>query len=317
MPDKITITAPSRLHFGLMNFGGQAEREFGGLGVMIDRPGLMLRVVPSEHFAVQGELAQRVRHFTRQWQAYHGREIELPCAIEVLSAPREHTGLGVGTQLGMAVALGLSRFFQLPSQTAIELATSVGRGQRSAVGVYGFVEGGLVVERGKLPGERISPLDAQFALPSDWRFVLFCPPAEVGLASADEVKAFAELPPVPVAVTNELARIAREELLPAAAQGDFTKFAESLYRYGHLAGECYAARQGGPYNGPRLAGIVAKLREQGVMGVGQSSWGPTIFAALPSQAASDGLLQELTAWIAAEQLHVTIASVCNTGALVT
>ena len=138
----------------------------------------------------------------------------------------------------------------------------------------------------------------------------------MGLASDDEVRAFAELPPVPLAVTAELARIARVELVPAAALGNFSAFAASLFRYGHLAGECFAARQGGPYNGPRLAAIVAKLRDLGIVGVGQSSWGPTIFAALPTAAASEAIVDEIKDWLDEEQLDVTIAGVCNDGATV-
>ena len=53
--------------------------------------------------------------------------------------------------------------------TPAELAQSVGRGLRSAVGTYGFVHGGMIAERGKLPGEVISPLDARVVLPEDWR----------------------------------------------------------------------------------------------------------------------------------------------------
>jgi predicted sugar kinase len=34
----IRVRAPSRLHFGLLAFGNEAPRQFGGVGVMIDRP---------------------------------------------------------------------------------------------------------------------------------------------------------------------------------------------------------------------------------------------------------------------------------------
>ncbi|HTN73797.1 MAG TPA: hypothetical protein VL096_01070 [Pirellulaceae bacterium] len=315
MPAPLTITSPSRLHFGLLNFGG-GGRQFGGVGVMVDRPTVQLRITPSEQFAVQGALATRVIPFTRAWQAYHGCEGPLACSIEVLSAPREHAGLGLGTQLAMSVALGLSRFFGLPNQTAIELATSVGRGQRSAVGAYGFVMGGLIAERGKLPEERISPLDAHLDLPVDWRYVLIAPRATSGLANDDEVQAFAKLPPVPSSVTHELARLAREEMLPAAARGDFASFAAAVYAYGRSSGECFAALQGGPYNGPVLTKLVNRLRELGVVGVGQSSWGPTIFALQPSAEAATALVAQLRGELAEQAFDIGIAATSPNGAVV-
>ncbi len=72
------------------------------------------------------------------------------------------------------------------------------------------------------------------------------------------------------------------ELLPAAIEGNFDRFSESLYRYGTAAGMCFAARQGGPFASPRLAELVHTIRALGVAGVGQTSWGPTIFAVFES-----------------------------------
>jgi beta-RFAP synthase len=305
------------LHFGLMNFGGTAEREFGGIGLMIDRPGMRLEFTPAASFSSAGQLADRVSVFAQRWQAFH-RLSHLPdCTVRVLEAPREHTGLGVGTQLGMSVAAGLSRMAGLPQQTPMELATSVGRGMRSAVGVYGFMLGGLIAERGKLRGEPVSPLDCHLHVPAAWRVLLICPRDFVGLAAEDEAKAFAALPPVPQAISVELTRIARERLLPAAAREDFTSFATAVYDYGHLSGECFAALQGGPYNGPRLAAIVARLRALGVVGVGQSSWGPTIFALLPDEQQAARVRDQLTPLDEAANCTILISTISRRGATVT
>ncbi len=68
--------------------------------------------------------------------------------------------------------------------------------------------------------------------------------------------------------------------VPGAASGNFVEFGESLYRYGYQAGMLFAKRQGGPYAGRRATELVDWIRGQGIRGVGQSSWGPTIFALL-------------------------------------
>ena len=317
MPAAFHVNAPSRLHFGLMNFGGDAGRQFGGVGLMVDQPGMSVRFEPAEAFVARGAFAKRIAEFAQRWQAYQ-RMGDLPsCAVEVTSAPREHTGLGVGTQLGMSIAAGLSHFIGLPQQTPIELAASVGRGHRSAVGAYGFVLGGLIAERGKLRGEPVSPLDCHLHLPPEWRVVLICPRDFTGLASDDEISAFASLPPVTEDVTSQLTRIAREQMLPAAARADFMAFARAVYDYGRLSGECFAPLQGGPYNGPRLTAIVEILQSLGVIGVGQSSWGPTIFALLPNEDAARQLASRVAAAPAGRECDIIISAIARRGAQIT
>jgi beta-RFAP synthase len=197
--------------------------------------------------------------------------------------------LGVGTALAMSVAGGLAAWLDMPPLPAEQLAASVGRGRRSAVGAHGFVHGGLIVEAGKAPGEEVSPLLVRVELPADWRFVLVTPPGE-GRSGGDEDEAFRRLPALPEAVVTRLRDELMRRLLPAAQRADFDAFSDSLYRFNRAAGECYTPYQTGPYASPRLAALVDEMRGAGVRGVGQSSWGPTLFALLPNQAAAEQLL---------------------------
>jgi beta-RFAP synthase len=282
----VEVATASRLHFGMFSFGDERVRQYGGVGMMIDRPGLRLRFSPGDLFHACGPLQQRVEKFARSWAA-NANAGELPrCHIDVLSAPPEHSGLGVGTQLGLAVAAGLNAMYGRPRASSVELAALVERGRRSSVGIYGFDLGGLIVERGKLPGEAIAPLAAHCAVTSTWRVVLVQPRSAPGLSGGEEQQAFASVRPVPPATTDALQREVESQLLPALERRDFDGFAESVYRFGHTAGLCFAEVQGGPYNGPLLAEIVAAARRLGVAGVGQSSWGPTIFCLLRDEAAA-------------------------------
>lgn len=315
MNREVHVTAPSRLHFGLMSLGQPDERQYGGVGAMIERPGLSLRVSSATSLTCAGPLAERARRFALRWAEFY-RLSPPSCRVEVLAAPPEHVGLGTGTQLGLAVAAGLSAYVGLPSLTAPELALSVGRGLRSAVGTYGFVMGGLIVEQGKLPGEPISPLDCRIDLPAEWRFLLVRPLDQAGLSGDDEATAIDALPAIAPTTTEQLVAEARDHLIPAAATGDFAAFAASLYRYGHRSGTCFAARQGGPFNGAALALLVQRIRDLGVEGVGQSSWGPTIFAALPSQSQAEWLRSELASQAATAACEFLIAAPNNCGATV-
>ena len=289
---------------------------YGGVGAMVDQPALKLKVSASSSFESAGPLAERAHDFAQRWGEFH-RLSQLPaCRIEILAVPPNHVGLGVGTQLGLSVAAGLNAFAGLPTAGPQELALSVGRGQRSAIGTYGFMMGGLIVERGKLPGEPISPLDCRIDLPEEWRFVLLRPVGWQGLSGEQEEQAIGGLPRVPDEVTDRLVAIARDELIPAAATANFPQFAESLYQFGHLAGSCFAARQGGPYNGPVLTRLIDWLRSRGYGGVGQSSWGPTLFAAVPNQHSAIVLVDLLQRSHPEGPLEVTIAAPNNRGALV-
>ena len=104
-----------------------------------------------------------------------------------------------------------------------------------------------------------------------------------------------------------------EELIPAATEGQFDRFSESLYRYGHAAGMCFAARQGGPFASPRVAQLIETIRSLKVRGVGQSSWGPTVFAVLPSEAAADDLVARLRPHLGDED-QALVTAVCRSGA---
>lgn len=307
------VRAPSRLHFGLLSWGGQG-RQFGGAGVMVDAPSLVVRGMPSQQFQATGPEAERVAEFAAVWQRTSGEREPPPIHIAVESLGAPHSGLGTGTQLALAVATILERMRQREIKSVECLAELMGRGRRSAVGTYGFGHGGLIVERGKLAAERISPLDQRLPLPAPWRFVLVRPQLDSGLHGAAEHQAFEKLPAVPPATAEQLNRLLDEQLLPAVRAHDFTRFSQSLYEYGYASGCCFAPAQGGAYRGPRLTQLVELIRSLGVVGVGQSSWGPTLFAAVPDDVAAHRLVQDLR--LLDDDLLLTIAAPQNAGALV-
>lgn len=311
----VRVTTGSRLHFGLWALQGSGERDYGGVGVMIEQPAISLMISPADGLRANGIHSQRAAEFARHWATFHGRGTPA-CAIQVITAPPQHSGLGTGSQLALAVAAGLNAFCGLPMQNAVELALSSGRGQRSAVGVHGFLHGGLIVDQGKRIGEPLAPLDCRIEIPSGWRFLLVRPLDYAGLAGDEETLAIASLPPIPLQTTNRLIAEVRDHLIPAAATSDFTAFSGSIYRYGHTSGECFAQRQGGPFNGPVLADLVRSIRKLGIEGVGQSSWGPTIFAVLPNELKAREAAESLRGVWKGGKLDLLVTAPLNRGARV-
>ncbi|HUE73688.1 MAG TPA: hypothetical protein VMP01_22610 [Pirellulaceae bacterium] len=315
MPRSITIRAPSRLHFGLFALAGASGRRFGGVGAMLRQPGLQLHIEPARTWNNTGPLAERIATAADRWRQFHGLATLPQCRIAVEHAPPEHVGLGLGTQLALGVAAGLSAFCGLPASAPQELAQSVGRGRRSAIGTYGFALGGLLVEQGKLPGEPISPLDTRLDLPADWRFVLVRPSEVRGLSGEIENAAMDRIT-VSLEATATLIREVRVHLVPAAATADFGSFAGSLFRYSALAGSFYAEHQGGLYNGPVLTALVERIRGWGHSGIGQSSWGPTLFVAQPSERSAHELVERLRGEWDGPPLDLVVAEPDNQGAVI-
>jgi predicted sugar kinase len=111
-------------------------------------------------------------------------------------------------------------------------------------------------------------------------------------------------------------RIAKVEIIRAAANADFERFSDALFRYGCLAGKCFASVQGGAFCSQQTAELIAWLRQYGVAGVGQSSWGPTVFALMPNQHSADQLAHDLVARAAFTDYEVLVAPPANQGATV-
>ena len=58
---------------------------------------------------------------------------------------------------------------------------------------------------------------------------------------------------------------------------DLVRFGEALEEIQRRVGQGFAPAQGGLFAMPELESIAAVLRSQGLHGVGQSSWGPTLY----------------------------------------
>jgi len=285
------VVTGSRLHFGLLSLAAEGAswpdaegrptlpaRRFGGAGLMINNPGLVLRTEPADDWSAwPPELADRALTFARRFAATVASARPQRLTMDVWSP--EHVGLGTGTQLGLAVAAGLAAAWGLDLPVG-ELARRVGRGLRSGLGVHGFKGGGLLVDAGHAAGrDDLAPLVARLGFPSEWPLVLAVPDAPPGLYGAAERRAFAELAGrLPVERTDALCRLVLLGLLPAVAERDLHAFCECLYDFNRRSGELFASAQGGVYAGSPVAEVVGWFRGQGVAGVGQSSWGPAVFA---------------------------------------
>jgi beta-RFAP synthase len=322
----IRVQTSSRLHFGLLSLPSGAcwpdrddcdtlpARCFGGVGLMVQQPGVRLTVQPALTWSAEGPLAERALTFARCFAQSCPAEVVTPHHVIVEACAPEHTGLGTGTQLALAVARALSRSFGL-TLDAIELARRVGRGRRSALGIHGFARGGFLVEAGQRTADTLAPLVAHMAFPESWRVVLVLPAVVKGLHGPPEVQAFQHLLAAgqTLTVTEALCRLVLLGMLPALAEADFPTFGEAVYDFNRRVGEVFAPVQGGTYAGAHAAELVAFVRHQGVRGVGQSSWGPTVFAVIEDEEKANNLVGQLRQRFVLSRAEVMISAAQNHG----
>ncbi|EMA44432.1 beta-ribofuranosylaminobenzene 5'-phosphate synthase family protein [Halococcus saccharolyticus] len=286
------VTAGARLHFGFQSLSLARERLYGGVGVALAEPRIVLTARP----------ASTVRADDPRAAEYAERAVELldvpGVELELHERFRRHVGLGSGTQLALAVLAAVARAHDHEPRVR-ERAPALGRGGRSGVGCAAFEQGGFVVDAGHhterftadppTEGEWTVPRPvARHTLPDSWRFVVTIPDLEAGRSGDREERSLervaAQADP---AITDEIAKLVARRLLPAAAEGALRRFGSAIAELGRLNGAWYADEQGGVYR-PPLGDLIDDLgASSAITGAGQSSWGPAVYGLTDDERAED------------------------------
>jgi beta-RFAP synthase len=271
---EIVVTAPARLHFGMLDPVGGGARRFGGCGVAVESPRVVVAVSsrPGREVVAGGAQAERATAFARRARAAFGHRGGVE--VDVREAIPPHVGLGSGTKLGLAIALGVAELAGV-SAGPEQLADASGRAVRSSVGCWTFAAPGLVVEAGVRDGGWISPLVARYPMPDDWRCVLALPADAEGL-SGDAEERFFDSMREQATVEPPVSRLVLTALLPGLLTADIGEFGGALSEIQRAIGSLFADQQGGVFH-PRAAPVVEALHALGVGAVGQSSWGPAVY----------------------------------------
>jgi beta-RFAP synthase len=236
------------------------------------------------------------RRFLSHYKLRQGAHLAVKTTIPA------HAGLGSGTQLALGVASALARLYSINANVR-ELATVMGRGRRSGIGITAFERGGFIVDAGRkteLSVERrassvdktverglkhtntrtvepVPPTIVRYPFPKEWVFVVAIPRVGHGLAGTAEVSAFHRLAGRPAAAAGRLSRILLMQMLPAVLDRDPVVFGESLTQIQRIVGAWFRPAQGGTFASPEGAALIKAMSRAGALGVGQSSWGPTVY----------------------------------------
>ena len=173
---------------------------------------------------------------------------------------------------------------------------SAARGDRpSAPGR--LTSGGLVVEGGRpREGDECGPLLARLPFPPRWRCVVAVPDARAGISGMTEEAAFAQLPAPPEREVERVAHLVLMALLPALADADLRGLRRRRSpQIQQVTGRWFAAVQGSTFAPGRSEELVRRMTGWGATGVGQSSWGPTVYGIVDGEAAAKTLADKVRA----------------------
>ena len=326
-PATVTVDAPGRLHLGFLDPSGSLGRRFGSLGLVIEgfetavSLSLADRDVCSGGIDVPPADVERARSSLERLREHTG--LARPLHLRVERALPAHAGFGSGTQLALAVGRAFACLHGLELPTP-QLAQWLLRGHRSGIGIAGFDGGGLLVDGGPRADGQPAPLLARIELPAAWRVIVVRDNALQGLAGTREAQAMAELAPMPREIAADICHQALMRVLPGAAGAEFTPFACGITKIQRRLGAHFAPAQGGSaYTSPRVGQLLQWIGE--ALGaseeagdgaaIGQSSWGPTGFAILPSLDAAQAVLAAARrAELLAPGLEIDIVAARNAGA---
>ncbi|CAD5372174.1 Beta-RFAP synthase [Rubrivivax sp. A210] len=288
----VTLQAPARLHLGFLDPAGTLGRPFGSLGLTIEGYETVVEIAAAPVDAVLADTpeaqaeVERARAHIERLRQHTGRRQPLQLRLrQVLPA---HAGFGSGTQLALAIGRAFAHWqgLEVDSKT---LAAWLGRGLRSGVGIAGFDHGGLLLDGGPGADGTPAPLLSRLAFPPAWCVAVVQDTSMRGLSGSREKQAIARLDPLPQERAAEICHQVLMRVLPGAASVDFAAFAAGVSRVQQIVGEHFAPAQGGSaYTSAAVGRLVQALAVASPQGAatGQSSWGPTGFAVLPSLAAA-------------------------------
>jgi beta-RFAP synthase len=296
---------------GFIDLSGALGREFGSIGIGLNEISTQLAIRAGASLKLTGPMAQRAEKCIRMLCPALGVSDRLH--IELLTAIPEHIGLGSGTQLALAIGMGLNAFYGLDLQVR-DIACLTDRGARSGIGIGVFEKGGLVLDGGRGPATSTPPLLARMPVPENWRFILVFDERGQGLHGEQEISAFQRLPPFPRAEAERLSYLLLMQALPALAEHDLSKFGEVISLLQASVGKHFAPAQGGVFTSPEVAKAMASLESEGAVAIGQTSWGPTGFCAVQGEERATSLTAELAARFAGAPLSFMTVSARNQSA---
>ncbi|MET1101614.1 MAG: hypothetical protein ABWW69_03955 [Pyrodictiaceae archaeon] len=249
--------------------------KYGSVGLALEEPFYKIEVRKGEG-NVRGCQSTRARTLLERVIEYFGTSRKYD--VRILSCIPAHSGLGSTTQLALSIYAGIAILEGQDHRSIIELAAAAGRGRFSGAGTLSFIYGGLVVDTGKLADEAPRLLTS-IRIPRRWGIVVVIPSYRGKRFVEDEAEYETTITAMERAgelVEEKATYLVFRKLIPALVHRDLASFADAVEELDILNAHVF-------YKGDKrfccqeAEEASRALRELGIIGIGQSSWGPAIY----------------------------------------
>jgi len=322
--NQITVSSPARLHLGFLDLNGNIGRKFGSFGLAIDSHYTTVNIQAADSLQIKSSneaARQKVIKITDQFYNTIGSPVkDKHVTININELIPSHAGFGSGTQLNLTVGSALARFHGITTSTQ-DLAETLGRGQRSGIGIASFDHGGFIVDGGNKAQSNKPPMLFQHSFPEQWRIVLIMDPSNKGIHGQQETSAFNTLPKFPESYAERICHLTLMQLLPSLIEQDINEFGEAVTNIQAIIGDHFAPAQGGRYTSKTVALLLHEALSLGFKGIAQSSWGPTGCVFASSEYEAQELVQKLNAKLQnidlnKHKVEIYVAKANNSGAII-
>ncbi len=314
---RVRVSAPAHVHLGNFDLCGDLGRLFGTVGFVLDEPRVEIVVEKAQAVSAEGPYADLACEVARKVVSMLNVD---PVKIRIVRAFRRGVGLGLTTALYLSVAWGIARLYDV-DVNLLDVARRLGRGIVSALGTYGFMYGGMIIDAGyRLDkfGIEIPPLIARLEIPESWTFLVAVPktvPERVIKIKEREAEILSNLPKMSSELSGRLCRLVLMALIPSVIEHDIETFGKAVTEFNRLAGTYWSPFQDGKiYCSDEVEKGIEILLKNGAVGAAQSCWGPTFYGIFKDRDTAIDAARILTTSISCD---VYITKVSNRGAIAT
>lgn len=294
------IETSARLHLSLIDLNGSEGRIDGGIGLTLKDPSLIIEcienntrtnVVCSDKYVMEDEYEKKIIDAYEKMKNYLG--IDNTYTFNIKKIYPIHHGLGLGTQLALSTAKLVSEINDIDLDTYTQ-ASVVGRGGTSGVGVYAFDKGGFIIDGGHksdmksefLPSSASKvappPLIARYDFPEDWDILLITPNISQGSSGSSEVNIFKQYTPIAKSDVESISHITLMKLMPSIVEHDLDMLGEAISQIQNRGFKKIEK----DLQSSEIHSIINYMHDNGINAAGMSSFGPTCFGIVDSNAKS-------------------------------
>lgn len=291
----VVIRAPTRVHLGLIAMTLYSTRKYGGLGVALALPDVLVRARcdRGRHVSIHGLDPDRAANLAARLESAGVSGVD----VRLVHAPSHHVGLGSGTAVSLAVveAAALCKGMLLSPQDVVRVS---GRGGTSGIGVNTYFTGGVIADAGHKAGGEFGPSSSttpataprllfRLSWPPEWVIIL-ATLGRVHVSGVEERRFFRSHGYLDRGDASDAAMALLLEVPAAITDHDFGGFREAL-RASRTAG--FKRREIEAQ--PLARALMERFEDHSGIAATLSSFGPTVFFACSDETARDTLAADL------------------------